>query len=98
MKNWLKNNKYKIIILPAVLLVGIFIGGCTSSETRANSQDVLKENVLKEQNRTTNLANSDIVVDKKTHVEYLVIDSMDDRGGVSITPRLDTNGKPMIEK
>ena len=98
MKNWLKNNKYKIIILPAVLLVGIFIGGCTSSETRANSQDVLKE-----QNRTTNLANSDIVVDKKTHVEYLVIDSMDDhsmddRGGVSITPRLNSDGKPMIEK
>ena len=92
LKNWLKNNKYKIIILPAVLLVGIFIGGCTSSETRANSQDVLKE-----QNRTTNLANSDIVVDKKTHVEYLVIDSMDDRGGVSITPRLDTNGKPIIK-
>lgn len=30
MKNWLKNNKYKIIILPAVLLVGIFVGGCTN--------------------------------------------------------------------
>lgn len=92
MIQFIKKNKYKIIILPAVLLVGIFIGGCTSSETRANSQDVLKE-----QNRTTNLANSDIVVDKKTHVEYLVIDSMDDRGGVSITPRLDTNGKPIIK-
>lgn len=96
MKNWLSKNKYKIIILPAVLIAGIFIGGCTNGETRANSQDVLKE-----QNRTTNLANSDIVVDKKTHVEYLVIDSMDDRGdnrgGVSITPRLDTNGKPIIK-
>ena len=97
MIQFIKNNKYKIIILPAVLLVGIFIGGFTSSETRANSRDVLKE-----QNRTTNLANSDIVVDKKTHVEYLVIDSMDDhgnnRGGVSITPRLNSDGKPMIEK
>lgn len=90
MLNFIKKNKFKIIILPAVLLVGIFIGGCTSSETRANSQDVLKE-----QNRTTDLANSDIVVDKKTHVEYLVIDSMG--GGVSITPRLDTNGKPIIK-
>lgn len=93
MLNFIRKNKYKIIILPAVLLVGIFIGGCTSSETRANSQDVLKE-----QNQTTDLANSDIVVDKKTHVEYLVIDSMDNRGGVSITPRLNSDGKPMIEK
>ncbi|WP_289460959.1 DUF6440 family protein [Lactobacillus intestinalis] len=92
MIQFIKKNKYKIIILPAILLVGIFIGGCTSSETRANSQDVLKE-----QNRTTDLANSDIVVDKKTHVEYLVIDSLDNRGGVSITPRLDTNGKPIIK-
>lgn len=92
MIQFIKNNKYKIIILPAVLLVGIFIGGCTDSEMRADSQDVLKE-----QHQTTDLANSDVVVDKKTHVEYLVIDGMDTRGGVSITPRLDTNGKPIIK-
>ncbi|WP_269448996.1 hypothetical protein [Limosilactobacillus caviae] len=39
MKNWLSKSKYKIIILPAVLLVGIFLGGC--SDGKADSPDII---------------------------------------------------------
>ncbi len=63
MKNWLKNNKYKIIILPAVLLVGIFVGGCTNGETKADIQDILDDASF----------TSKIVVDKETSVEYIVV-------------------------
>lgn len=36
------------------------------------------------------------MVDKKTHVHYLVIESNDSKG-ISITPRLDKNGKPIVK-
>ena len=86
MKNWLKNNKYKIIILPAVLLVGIFVGGCTNGETKADIQDILDDASF----------TSKIVVDKETSVEYIVV-----KRGINvygIAPRLNSDGKPIIKK
>ena len=86
MKDWLKNNKYKIIILPAVLLAGIFVGGCTNGGTKADSQDILDDASF----------TSEIVTDKETKVEYIVV-----KRGINvygISPRLNSDGKPMIEK
>ena len=86
MKNWLSKNKYKIIILPAVLITGIFIGGCTNGEINANGSDIFDELSF----------TSEIVTDKETKVEYIVV-----KRGVNvygISPRLNSDGKPMIEK
>ena len=86
MLNFIKKNKYKIIILPAVLLVGIFVGGCTNGETKADSQDILDDASF----------TSKIVVDKETSVEYIVV-----KRGINvygISPRLNSDGKPMVKE
>lgn len=91
MKHWLKNNKYKIIILPAVLLVGIFIGGCSDNDARAEDTEPLRA-----LNSDLQLNDSYVMVDKKTHVQYLVVEENNQKG-ISITPRLNANGKPMTK-
>lgn len=86
MKNWLSKNKYKIIILPVVLLLGIFIGGCTNNETKANSQDVFDDASF----------SSELVVDKGTKVEYIVV-----KRGINvygIAPHLNSDGKPIVKE
>jgi len=86
MLNFIKKNKYKIIILPAVLLVGIFVGGCTNGETKADIQDILDDASF----------TSKIVVDKEISVEYIVV-----KRGINvygISPRLNSDGKPIIKK
>lgn len=86
MKNWLSRNKYKIIILPVVLLLGIFIGGCTNNEAKANSQDVFDDASF----------SSELVVDKGTKVEYIVV-----KRGINvygITPHLNSDGKPIVKE
>ena len=93
MQQFISENKAKIIILPVVLLLGIFIGGCTNNETKADNQEILEN-----QSGNTVYSNCDIAVDKETHVEYLVVDSTDSRGGISITPRLQSDGTPMVKK
>lgn len=75
MKNWLSKNKYKIIILPAVLLAGIFVGGCTNGETKADSQDILDDASF----------TSKIVVKRGINV-------------YGISPRLNSDGKPMVKE
>lgn len=85
MKNWLKNNKFKITILPIILLLGIFIGGCTNSDAVADSKDLFDDGGF----------TSEIVVDRETSVEYIVV-----KRGINvygIAPRLNSNGKPMIQ-
>ena len=42
MLNFIKKNKYKIIILPAILLAGIFIGTCTNKTVYADEDSPLK--------------------------------------------------------
>ena len=91
MKDWLKNNKYKIIILPAVLLAGIFIGGCSDNDARAEDAEPLRA-----LNSDLQLNDSYVMVDKKTHVQYLVVEENNQKG-ISVTPRVNANGKPMTK-
>ena len=91
MKDWLKNNKYKIIILPAVLLAGIFIGGCSDNDARAEDAEPLRA-----LNSDLQLNDSYVMVDKKTHVQYLVVEENNQKW-ISDTQRVNANGKPMTK-
>lgn len=76
----------KIIILPVVLLLGIFIGGCTNNQTKADSQDVFDDASF----------SSELVVDKGTKVEYIVV-----KRGINvygIAPHLNSDGKPIVKE
>ena len=89
MKDWLKNNKYKIIILPAVLVAGIFIGGCTNKTVYAG-----EDSPLKSIGGWAFIYRSGLAVDKETHVQYIVVKNGD---GISVTPRLNASGKPLTK-
>lgn len=89
MKNWLKKNKFKIIILPTVLVAGIFIGACTNKTVYAG-----EDSPLKSIGGWAFIYRSGLAVDKETHVQYIVVKNGD---GISITPRLNANGKPMTK-
>lgn len=80
MLNFIKNNKYKIIILPTVLLAGIFIGGCT--DNKANAKDSTFSG-------GGPLTVAKVLVDNDTKQEYIVVS---DSNGIAITPRLDKDG------
>lgn len=86
MTNWIK-----YLSLPAVVLIGIVIGTYWVKPIEAKTIAPLKS------------INTDYrdpfsyeMVDKKTHVHYLVIESSDSKG-ISITPRLDKNGKLIVK-
>lgn len=89
MLNFIKKNKFKIIILPAVLLVGIVIGGCTNKTVYAD-----EDSPLKSIGGWAFIYRSGLAVDKETHVQYIVVKNAD---GISVTPRLNANGKPMTK-
>lgn len=91
MLNFIKKNKFKIIILPAALLLGIFIGGCTNNKVDAESSEPLRVT-----NSDLELNESYVMVDKKTHIQYLVVEENNSKG-ISITPRLNRDGKPMTK-
>ena len=86
MTNWIK-----YLSLPAVLLIGIVIGTYWVKPTSAKTV-----NPLKSINTDYRDPYSYEMVDKKTHVHYLVIETSDSKG-ISITPRLDKNGKPIVK-
>ena len=74
-----------------VLLAGIVIGACWVKPVGAKVISPLKS-------INTNYTEpfSYEMVDRKTHVHYLVVESRED-SGTSITPRLDKNGKPIVK-
>lgn len=76
MIQFIKENKYKIIILPAVLLVGIVIGGCTDNKANAKDSTFSGEGPL---------TSTHVLIDNDTKQEYIVVQ---DSNGVAITPRL----------
>lgn len=85
------NKWIKYLGLPLSLLVGVFLGNYWVKPIDAKTIAPLKS------------INTDYrdpfsyeMVDKKTHVHYLVIESNDSKG-ISITPRLDKNGKPIVK-
>ena len=89
MKNWLSKNKFKIIILPAVLLVGIFISTYTNKTVYAD-----EDSPLKSIGGWAFIYRSGLAVDKETHVQYIVVKNDD---GISVTPRLNASGKPLTK-
>lgn len=89
MLNFIKKNKFKIIILPIVLLVGIFIGTCTNKTAYAG-----EDSPLKSIGGWAFIYRTGLAVDKETHVQYIVVKNGD---GISVTPRLNANGKPMTK-
>lgn len=101
MLNFIKKNKYKIIILPAVLLVGIIIGDFGVNKVFGDVQDVPQSNskvhyeFAVDPNRISNGASEDtidtyVLTDDKTKRQYLVIKT---EKGVTVTPRLDMAGE-----
>lgn len=86
MTNWIK-----YVSLPVVLLFGVFLGAYWNKPINAKTIAPLKS-------INTNYTDpfSYEMVDKKTHVHYLVVESRED-SGISITPRLDKNGKPIVK-
>ncbi|MBW3350638.1 hypothetical protein [Limosilactobacillus reuteri] len=76
MLNFIKKNKYKIIILPIILLLGIFIGGCSDSNATAKDNTFSGEGPL---------TSTHVLIDNDTKQEYIVVQ---DSNGVAITPRL----------
>lgn len=89
MIQFIKKNKYRIIILPAVLVAGIFIGACTNKTVYAGEVSPLKSS-----GGWAFIYRSGLAVDKETHVQYIVVKNGD---GISVTPRLNENGKPMTK-
>lgn len=89
MIQFIKKNKYRIIILPAVLVAGIFIGACTNKTVYAGEVSPLKSG-----GGWAFIYRSGLAVDKETHVQYIVVKNGD---GISVTPRLNENGKPMTK-
>lgn len=89
MIQFIKKNKFKIIILPAVLLAGIFIGTCTNKTVYAD-----EDSPLKSIGGWAFIYRSGLAVDKETRVQYIVVKNGD---GISVTPRLNSSGKPMTK-
>ncbi|PWT39579.1 hypothetical protein DKZ22_10715 [Limosilactobacillus reuteri] len=89
MLNFIKKNKFKMIILPAVLLAGIFIGPCTNKTVYAD-----EDSPLKSIGGWAFIYRSGLAVDKETRVQYIVVKNGD---GISVTPRLNSSGKPMTK-
>ena len=86
MLNFIKKNKYKIIILPIVLLLGIFVSGCTNNNANAKDKTFSEGRGSDEPY---------VLVDKDTKQQYIVVHN-DVNGAVAITPRLDSNGQTMV--
>lgn len=85
------NNWLKMIVLPLTLLIGIVIGVWCTKPVNATIKEPLK------------MIDPDLddpysyeMVDKDTHVHYLVVEDEDSKG-ISITPRLNKNGRPILK-
>lgn len=96
-------RKLKLAVCAA--MCAVILAACTASTTTtpvsAASTDTFTPTVQEQQDRYCNAGNCyySFYVDNATGVEYIVYKSMVYGGySVSITPRLDRNGKPVIHK
>lgn len=87
MTNWIK-----YVSLPLVLLIGMFLGSYWNKPVNAGSNSILMLNAGSGKVAPYTYE----MIDPKTHVHYLVIEPKYN-DGISITPRLDKNGKPIIK-
>ena len=104
-RNW-TNRK----IITGLLAIGVstsfLLAGCTDDQSeqsaktqtvKANSDDNFKERLNVGIGFNFETVNSRIITDPKTGIEYIELYMNQSKaGGVSITPRLDKNGKPYI--
>lgn len=87
MKKWLIRS----FAITIVFLTGMIVEGCTSKSTSADSEGILNNF---DRDATTQ---SYVATDKETKVQYLVIENGGGREEITIAPRLNKDGKPMID-
>lgn len=87
MSKWLSRS----LVIAIVFLTGMIVEGCTNKSASADGEGILNNfdrNVITQ---------SYVATDKETKVQYLVVENSDVSRGIAITPRLNPNGKPMID-
>lgn len=67
------------------------VEGCTNKSASADGEGILNNF---DGNVTTQ---SYVATDKETKIQYLVVENGGGREGITITPRLNKDGKPMID-
>lgn len=77
----------KILGISLLLIVTFMLGACSQTQTFADQLNPIKI-WLQNENGTTKTY---IVVDDNTGVNYIVV-GMNNYGGISVTPRLNTDG------
>lgn len=87
MKKWLIRS----LVITIVFLTGMTVEGCTSKNTSADSNGILNNF---DGDPTTQ---SYVATDKETKVQYLVVENSNNDEVITITPRLNKDGKPMID-
>lgn len=82
-------------IITGLLVVGVsaslLLTGCTDKQSEHSFQERLNVGI----DFSLKTVTSRIITDPKTGIEYIEL-YRNDAGGVSITPRLDKNGKPYV--
>lgn len=87
MSKWLSRS----LVITIVFLTGMTVEGCTGKNTSADSEGILNNF------DSDPVTQSYVATDKETKVQYLIVESSDAHEGITITPRLNKDGKPMID-
>ena len=87
MKKWLSRS----LVITIVFLTGMIVEGCTGKNTSADSEGILNNF------DSDPVTQSYVATDKETKVQYLIVENSVARKGITITPRLNKDGKPMID-
>ena len=88
MKKWLSRS----LVITIVFLTGMIVEGCTGKNTSADSEGILNNF------DSDPVTQSYVATDKETKVQYLIVENSGSREGITITPRLNKDGKPMIDR
>lgn len=87
MKKWLSRS----LVITIVFLTGMIVEGCTGKNTSADSEGILNNF------DSDPVTQSYVATDKETKVQYLIVENSGAHKGITITPRLNKDGKPMID-
>lgn len=87
MKKWLSRS----LAITIIFLTGMIVEGCTGKNTSADSEGILNNF------DSDPVTQSYVATDKETKVQYLIVENRGAREGITITPRLSKDGKPMID-
>lgn len=92
---FMKKNMSLYLVL--ILLSSLLLIGCTNDERSRPKEQSQNQNINFKKINNINIGggyNVDLVVDPETRVEYIF--NCNGRGGIYMTPRLNTDGKPII--